>query len=308
MEKKNDLKVGIESGIFDNFALSCFRNCPEYYHKRIGQGVVKPGAKKTAADFGTGIHMALENYYKQGMTDSAVQESFDLFTKYFRDHEDMADDKRTLGKGLEILVKYFDKYRREPFNVVATEVGGALELSNDILYSFRIDLVVEWQTPKGIYGMDHKTTSSMNRMIGKPNNQMTGYEWALRQYYQDVIGWMVNCIGVYKSDKTRDKNTGKMVERDIFLRIPTSRTRKEIDQWVSETLQLVKMIEYCTTTKTFPKHSPEFCTSYATKCQYIDLCSAQDSEQILSALLDTGTYEIDWWRPYEEVGEEVDEI
>ena len=313
----NPIRIGVESKMFDNFALDCFRNCPEYYHKRIVQGVVKPRAKKIAADFGMCIHLSLEHFYKNGMTDKAIQEAMNLFLSSFEPLQDDTDDKRTLGKGLEILVKYFSRYHHEPFNVVDTEVGGAVELE-EYLYTFRIDLVVEWLSPKGIYGFDHKTTSSLYRMVVKPHNQGSGYTYVLNQHYENVLGFVFNMIGVYKSNEEMDKSspkvvsakTGKLVyamkEREVLVRMPTSRSQVEIDQWKKETLYLIHQIEACQKENIWPKKT-NFCTAYASKCQYLDLCQAQEPERILEALVASEIYKIEHWSPYRGEEEIVEE-
>lgn len=305
----NQLIIGVESKIFDNFALDCFRNCPSYYYWRIIKGIVKPGAKKTAADFGSCIHLALEHYYKNGMTDKAIQEGMNLFLSSFEPLQDDTDDKRTLGKGLELLGKYFSRYRNEPFNVVDTEVGGTVELE-EYLYTFRIDLIVEWLSPKGIYGFDHKTTSSLSRTVIKPHNQITGYIYTLMQHYSTTLGFVLNMIGVYKALEEMDKSspkvlspkTGKLVyamkEREVLVRMPTSRTQVEIDQWKKETLHLIHQIENCQEKNIWPKKAPHFCTAYATKCQYLDLCQAQEPEKILAVLVASDVYKVEFWQPY----------
>lgn len=306
------IKIGIESRTFDNFALDCFRNCNQYYEWRIVRGVVKPGAKKTAADFGTCIHSALEHYYKNGMTDQSIQEGMDLFVKLFEPHQDITDDKRTLGKGLEILGNYFYRYRHEPFNVISTEIGGAVPLG-EYLYTSRIDLSVEWQSPKGIFGMDHKTTSSLSRMVVKPNNQVTGYDYTLKEHYDNVLGFIINAIGIYKETEEMDKSapkvispkTGKLIyakkERETLVRMPTSRTQVELEQWKKETIHLIHQIEDCQEKGVWPKKTG-FCTAYSSKCMYLDLCQAQDSYALLQALVDSEVYKIEFWKPY--VGDE----
>jgi len=314
----NQIEIGIQSKMFDNFALSCYRNCPAYYEKRIVKKVNKLGAKKTAADFGSAIHAGLEHYYKEGMTDQAISESLQVFIDTFTPHQDDADDKRTLGKGLEILMKYFDRYRHEPFNVIATEVGGACELE-DYMYTVRIDMAVEWLSPKGIYGFDHKTTSSLHRMVVKPNNQVTGYDYYLKEMYENVLGYMINAIGVYKEAEEMDKGapkvpspkTGKMIyakkEREILVRMPTSRTQSELKAWKEQTLHLIHQIEESTEKNIWPKHAPEYCTAYRGRCQYIDLCQGQDEDKILQVLIASGIYQIEPWVPYVGVGVEEEE-
>lgn len=309
-------KIGIEEGIWDNHSLECFRNCPQYYYWRIVKGLVKPGAVKTAADFGSAIHLALEHYYKNGMTKESKDEAVEKFVEAFTPAINPADDKRTIVKGIEILKNYFLRYDEEVFNVVATEIGGAVELG-DYLYSFRNDLLVEWNQPKGLYGMDHKTTSTLGRMVVKPNNQLTGYIFALTEMYgEQVLGYIMNEIGVYKDDSQYDKNapkvisplTGKLVyqkkQRETFIRSFTTRTKGEIEAWKMETLHLISQIKSCHQKGVWPKFT-NFCSAFSSKCQYLDLCLSS-SEAVVQQMVEMGMYEVEWWTPY--VGGDEEEI
>lgn len=308
--------IGLESKTWDNYALDCYRNCQEYYHKRIVQQIVKAGDIKVAADFGSAIHLALEHYYKSGMTDESIIEALEIFTKTYT-HD--IDEKRTVGKGLEILSNYFLRYRHEPFNVVATEVGGACEIG-DYTYTVRLDLAIEWFNPKGIYGFDHKTTSSLHRLLVKPNNQITGYIYYINQVYENILGYMINGIGVYATDEEIDKSvpkvmsskTGKLIyakkQRETFVRMPTSRSSIELEQWKKEVLHTIHQIEDSTERNVWVKHSPHYCCAYRGRCQYLDLCLAQDPDSILQPLLAAGIYEVKPWIPYVGVqGEEEKE-
>lgn len=309
------IAIGLASKTWDNYALDCYRNCQEYYHKRIVQQVVKAGDVKVAADFGSSIHLSLEHYYKNGMTDESIIEALEIFTKTYT-HD--IDEKRTVGKGLEILSNYFLRYRHEPFNVIAAEVGGACEIG-DYTYTVRLDLAVEWLNPTGIYGWDHKTTSSLQRLLVKPNNQITGYIYYLSQVYENILGYMINGIGVYSTDEEMDKSvpkvlspkTGKLIyakkQRETFLRMPTSRSPIELEQWKKEVLHTIHQIEDSTERGVWVKHSPHYCTAYRGKCQYLDLCLAQDPDSILQPLLAAGIYEVKAWVPYIGIGEEKEE-
>jgi len=311
----NDVKIGIESGIWDHSSLDCFRDCPQYYDFRVNHGLIKSGTRMTSADFGTWIHKALENYYKEGMTDQSIMESMEIFKKGFID--DPTDNKRTMMKGLELLGKYFSRYRHEPFNVIATEIGGAIEIDH-YMYSFRIDLTTEWLNPKGVYGIDTKTTSSMGRIISKPNNQVSGYDHILKLHYENVLGFIINAIGVYQSDEEMDKNapkvksvkSGKMIyqkkEREVLLRLPTSRTPVETKRWIDSVIHTIHMIEKCHESGVWPDYT-KFCTAYASKCQFLDLCQAQDRYEMIQPLIDAGVYEVKYWMPYSIVSMDEEE-
>jgi hypothetical protein len=316
--KKGDIMnsaTGIETGVWDNFSLDCFRNCPQYYWCRIVKGIVKPGARRTPIDFGIIIHSCLEHYYKEGMTDQSIKEALEMAGRDFK--EDPADEKHTIGKLLEILGKYFSRYRHEPFNVISTEVGGVVELGK-CLYSFRIDLTVEWMNPKGVYGWDHKSTSwPLSSLLPNPNNQITGYDYALKEHYENVVGFMVNGIGVYKETEVMDKNAPKIkgksgrdvyqkTEKEIFRRIPTTRTPPQLKQWKEETLHLIHQIEECHEKKVWPRFT-RFCTAFNSKCMYLDLCQSQDME-IIDPMIASGIYVVDRWEPYKIDGEGGGEI
>lgn len=264
----NSIEIGIKSGCWDNYSLDCYRNCPTYYDFRINQKVVKTGDIKIAADFGSCIHLALEHYYKMGMTDQAIAEALEIFIKGYEPVSQMVvDEKRSLGKGLEILSNYFLRYHHEPFNIITTEVGGACEVG-EYTYTVRLDLVTEWQSPKGVFGLDHKTSSSLQRLLVKPNNQISGYIYYLTQMYENILGYMINGIGVYATDEEIDKSvpkilspkTGKLIyakkQREMFVRMPTSRSVIELEQWKKEVLHTIHQIEDSTQRGVWVKHSP----------------------------------------------------
>ena len=79
-----------------------------------------------------------------------------------------------------------------------------------------------------------------------------------------------------------------------------------MDQWKKETLYLIHQIEESHKVGIWPRKT-KFCTAYASKCQFLDLCQAQDPDSILKALIDAEIYKIDPWQPYKNEGEVVEE-
>jgi hypothetical protein len=305
MEKTvTDKRVGVESGIYDNLTLDCFRGCPQYYEWRIEKGLIKSGGNRIDLDFGIAVHNALETYYKTGMTDQSIADAIEGFIEEFSPKQIPEEEKKTLQKGIEVLIQYYGTYRREPFNVVETEVGFTIEIGG-YLYSGRIDLIEERFSPKGIEGMDHKTSSALHRMITKPHNAITGYLLALHEHYENVTGFVLNAIGIYQTDKKINKATGQKEEREILVRMPTSRTPHELETWKEEVIQLIHLIETCSQNKNFPKTAPNQCLAFR-GCPYRDLCIAQDKE-IYLPLVEGGVYEVSHWKPFEEIGEGGDE-
>jgi len=297
----------------DNFTLDCYRNCPKMYYWRIKRQLIKVGERRTPIDFGVAVHLGLETFYKEGMTQTAKDNAFTKALEYFTPLESEGDKKRTAANLVSILDKYFSRYANEPFEVIATEVGGAFELNDEWIYTSRLDLLVEWKAPKGMYIVDHKTTYDIGSLIAKPHNQVTGYIVTLHEMYDNVLGAMINGIGVYESDTVQDKNapkvvsekTGKLIyatkEREIFNRIPTQRTVRECEEWKREVVFLLKQIDHCEEVGVWPKHSPDHCVKFKGRCGYLDLCNTD--EETCERMIDGGVYIQDPWKAYHETGD-----
>jgi hypothetical protein len=294
--KQERKRVGVESGVFDNFTLDCYRRCPKYYQWRIERGLVLPSGSRIDLDFGIGVHECLEVYYKEGMTDQSIAHAIEKWFEFFTPKQVVTEEKKTLQKGMEVLTQYFATYRRESFNVVDTEVGFSI-LLDKYLYSGRIDLIAERFSPKGIEGYDHKTDSALHRLIAKPFNAITGYILALHEHYENVLGFTINAIGIYKSDKMINKATGKKEERQILVRLPTQRTPQELETWKEETIHLIHLIEICHEKNVWSKTAPDGCRMYR-GCPYKDLCLSQDDD-IWIPLTEGGIYEVSHWYPFE---------
>jgi len=286
---------------YDNYAISNFRDCPRKFYYRIERQLVKVGSKALAPEFGTALHIALETYYANNMTEASKEQSLLDFVGYYgpiyvASNGAEIDDKRTPEKGLDLLLRYYSHYGIEPFEPIATEVGGVIELRRDLLYTTRIDLAAQWLSPPGVYGFDHKSTSVMDGIMVKPNNQFTGYISTLMETYENVLGFQMNLIGVFKTDKQKDRYTGKMEPREIFQRISTTRTSKEIAMWKCEILQTVDLIDSCRDMGVWPRWDK--CQPYRNaRCPYHDLCITQDDEMI-ERLIELGAYQVEEWSAY----------
>ena len=288
---------------YDNYSISTFRECPRKHYYRIERGIIKDGAFALAAEFGIALHKGFETFYSGNMTIDAQDAALLEFTTYYipiymSNNGPVIEDKRTPDKGIDLLSKYFTHYKNEPFEVIATEVGGAIELRPDLIYTTRIDLIVQWLSPRGIFGFDHKSTSDMSGLVPKPNNQITGYVANLMEMYEDVLGFQMNLIGVFKTDKQKDRLSGKMVEREIFQRLSTTRNSKEITMWKKEILQTVDFIDRCRDSKIWPRFDK--CKPWRNSlCPYHDLCLTQD-EDMVEKLIELGAYKYEPWSAYKE--------
>jgi hypothetical protein len=256
-----------------------------------------------AAEFGSGLHRALETYYGAQMSrESREQAKLDFLSYYAplyaQGGGEASDDKRTVAKGVAILEQYWKHYDVEPFQVIATEVGGAIELRPNLIYTSRIDLIVQWDSPRGIYGFDHKSTSAMDTIVPKPNNQFSGYITTLLEMYENVLGFQVNLIGVFKTEKQKDKYTGQMVPREIFQRVVTSRTPIEVEQWKREVINTVDHINRDIDTGVWSRFDK--CKPFRNSmCAYHDLCLCQSIE-MQERLIEMGAYVKEPWSAYKD--------
>ena len=302
----------------DNFALGTYRSCPMKYHWRIERALVKAGYKVIAPEFGSGIHRALEVYYGgdknndpptfKARTSEARMLAIAAFEHYFGPYETDADDKHTVAKGVWLVERYFEHYPNDPMEVIDTEVGAAMEIGGGggtaILYTARIDLIAEWQSPKGVYGFDHKTTTGpMDKLVAKPNNQFTGYIATLMELYEGVLGFMVNIIGVYKGEKYV-KGPKKGLDKEVFMRVPTSRTPAEIKEWKADIIQTVQGIESCMEKGRWPHY--DNCNSFNSLCPYIDLCNCP-SKDVQERLIEGGVYVVEPWTAFGDEDKQVAE-
>ncbi len=299
----------------DNFVIDTYRQCPRLHYWRIQRNLIHPSERKTAAEFGAAFHLGMDTYYGGdptrgvgGMSKEAASLAMEKAVEYFQPFETEGDEKRTSVRLLVILDKYFTRFAHEPFNVVATEIGGVAELDSNWLYAGRLDLIVEWQAPRGIYIIDHKTTYDINSLIARPHNQLTGYIFMATEMWENVLGGMINGIGTYASDEVMDKTlpkvpspkTGKpiyaMKAREFFLRIPTQRSMEELKEWKREVLWVLHQVEESLENGVWPKHAPDVCVKYKGRCGYLDLCNTDTDTA--ERMIEAGLYIVKPWEAY----------
>lgn len=257
----------------DNTMLQAFNKCPKHFYWRHIRHLVPKGSTPTALLFGSSIHLALETLYKGG----TLEESICLFENDYSRYDGL-DGKRTLGKGIQIMKSYYKMYFPEYFKVLQVESGLTAELSSDIMFVGRADLIVELKN--GIYIMEHKTSSSMHSFNDKPNHQMTGYTWAVRELGYDCKGVIVNILGVYKT-------------KEDFLRKVTTRTEEEITDWKHWVMDTKLKIDNCLENSYFPMY-----TGSCWNCTFVKLCAS--SNDMMCEAQVKGLYEEEVWKPWDD--------
>jgi hypothetical protein len=263
--------------IVDNFSLSLFQACPALYELRIKQGFV-PIRRRAALGFGGALHIGLAEWYRTGDAKKAIaaivekwpagtpeeewrtlQKATAVMAEYIQEYPmenfkiigapetPLVERAFTLDTGLYLDCQLCDggiaqdgtqpicincQAPREPL-----QYGGIIDAG--ILFSGRV------------YDLDHKTTTQLGGkkdgdssyffMQFKPNNQMTGYIWALDKLTNIPVGGaMINAIGLYKASETR------------FARQITTRAKSEIDEWLRWVLATANDIKRAERTGIWP--------------------------------------------------------
>ena len=279
----------MEEITIDNQILTDY-TCDMYGYLRHIRGWV-PRSTGMALKFGLGMHVGLHALHD---THDVVKASVAFGTEFNSE----GDGLRTLEKGVEILEEYDRRFSGDPWRdlVEGGEVKATLPLSDNppILYVVRIDRP-GWLDGE-LWFKEWKTSSRPAGFITKPNQQITGYTWAMRELFdQPVIGALVELLGVFKNSKDgkrtigrgRDSSTASIIER-----VPVVIHDWEVSNWREDVVHKVKHILQLRADGWWPKKTLQ-CGVW-NGCPYIPLCTSPVSQW---DLLVESAYEEKPWTP-----------
>jgi len=312
--------------IFDNSALDLFMLCARKYLYQEGWRLEPDTDEPDYLTMGSAVHEFVYTFDLTGSFDEALRAfvhrckapntniptSLDLTGK--------TDQEYSIEWGAWLMQKYVETYPKdkEEFEIIHDaegepylEVGFAIDADEGI-YCGRIDKVVRarfdgpiWK--KGdIFVVDHKTTKkSLNDTFLKkwnPNNQMTGYLWAVYEMLGEwPKGAIINGIRVHQFKR----GTEKQVEDKVFTRVHTHRTPTQIRERADQIRWTMKVINECKkifreTGKIFPfwQNAPHACTAYF-GCGFSMLCKAQTED--LVKILAKSNFRKRLWVAYSEL-------
>lgn len=271
----------------DNFAISNFMACPAKYKLRMVDGW-ESRRKSGALGFGAALHLGLAEWYRSGNAGSAVRSIADGWPT-----NSPVDDYRTREKCVATMMEYIKEYPAENFKIIGHDAGAPIievaftldtgmflhcqvckehdpdvsarfkshcflcnEPKERIEYGGILDGAIEMSGL--VYTFEHKSTSQLGPYYFdqfRPNNQVTGYTWALGLLTgKRVGGCLVNAIGVYKTQKTK------------FERHITQRSADDIEAWLLNLYHVCEQIKHCERTGYWPMYTTS-CMQYG-KCEY----------------------------------------
>jgi len=238
--------------------------------------------------FGEGMHHALEHLLIEGIAKQrgydmvVIKEAYEKFLDYYRFYitpeEDAIYRPKAPDNLLQGLIKYAAQWEQEDmetFDILYTEVAGAVPVSSEFTLNFRIDAVV-WNKKKQAYHtLEHKSGSGINRFWTDKwdlHHQPFSYTHVLYSTFDPklVAGVKINGIHFMKT-------------KCETIRIPVWKTPEQMNAWVWEVQDIMTDMEFefrrfseCRSTdrvlRAFPKN-PNACTKYF-GCAYHDFCCA----------------------------------
>jgi len=296
-----------EEAWLDSSKLETFNLCPQKYAYRYEQHLVPLERKRdNPLLFGGALHRALETLYRGTAFDKVAcplgpcvrcrgdeipRISATFLTAYSDDPTD-PKEIRTVDRGLDLLVQYLNKWKREPFKIVGVECPFELQRradgDHDVIsfkYIGRIDLIINW----GDVWMtvDHKSTTRFGLLFDssfKLSGQFTGYMLGATAITgHEVTNAMANALRI----------TTK-IDDSSFARIFTTRTPEEFEVWEQQIKTQVAQIHAMRRTGFFPKAAPFACGAYNRICEYYPLCVASSEQR--KTLIES-SYERVVWEP-----------
>jgi hypothetical protein len=233
----------------DNTMKTDWNKCQTLFYWRHIRHLVKRDGNQLPLEFGLAIHRFMEVYYKGG----TEQEAYKAFVNHYQDHP--GEGARTLENGIVILDGYIKKWKPERFKVLQVEVSLKWEMSSDLVYCGRSDLVMEYMGD--IYIVDHKTTGRPSTYIPRPNQQLAGYLFGSRLLGINAHKVMLNLIGVFKTKVEYNRPEAYIPDW-------------ELEHWRRSVLQTKLDIDHATETGFFSRE-----TTQCAYCPYRELCLSE---------------------------------
>ena len=288
--------------IFDNSMIADFTTCPRHAYYTYDLGLTPTSAEyavsTVAADAGTIWHKLMETLYEVPLTREnfslrhqiAVETMMKYTSEHYPKHPRMEseDDKRSIEHILATFDMYGDHYfdvessldpSRDHFNRAAlecvrdaqgkplTEVNFAIELTPDIVYAGRIDMIARHQGK--LFILDFKT-SAMNskaRAIREElSHQFYGYilgaQTVVSQFLKEEIqGVIVDSITWNKIIKP---------ERD-FRRNFIQHSQDALADWFDQVIWKINNIKQFRKTRMFPQNT-QHCDRFMRACEFAMMC------------------------------------
>ena len=192
---------------------------------------------------------------------------------------------------------YVKNYSFDNFNVLHTEISGAVEVGPDRMLHFRMDSIIQDPMYRDlILSLEHKTGSAKNAFEPYTVNIQSGtYTYALRCIYdpKDLYGIVINGAVFYKS------------QDPLFKRLPAPKSDDQMKEWFWTVNHIIDRLEWdmAELNETSDNEAIMPCFSKRTQhcyrwgeCKYFDFCHNWANPLQHVGYLPEG-FKIEWWDP-----------
>lgn len=278
--------------VWDSTTLGTFKTCPrKYYYEYIEGFRSKRG--EIHLEFGVYYHASLEKYdifLTQGMTQeealkATIRYIHSLKWESYPEHKDYKlKNKYTL---LRAVTWYIEHFKDDALETVilkngkpAVELSFQFSLNNYLTYAGHIDRLVKFGDD--IYVSDRKTSKSALSTYYysqfNPSNQMTGY----------AVAGSIITSGFVRGVIIDSCQLGVNFAR--FGRHITTRTERQLEEWITNTITVIEQAHDCVEADYFPMNENS-CGNYG-GCPFRDVCGACPSMR--DSLLKSNFTRVGW--------------
>jgi len=234
--------------IYRSSQINTAKRCIAKAYFQYNLGLRKKGSGKKNPDlfFGTAVHKAIEIF---------VLENHEKAIIYLDSLDFPSNSAKTKAIAKVLLNLFTQKFKDK---LLYSERYFALPLSDKIKLLGRFDLVAE--NLSGIYIGELKTTIPYY-LLYKPNDQFISYYIAGKQEFKNV-----DKVVLYNLDP----NSVDLIVSFIYY------TKKEVEDWKKEMIAFINYYQSCVDTNTIVR-SPGACLDFHRRCEFHELCTADDN-------------------------------
>jgi len=291
----------------DNSSLEVYNECRrKFKHSFIDKRILD--GSQAALNYGSAIHIALEEYYK-GVS---IEKCLKLLEKHFEENPQPIEEWRSLSMAMEQFVAYTREYQGESMEVMkipdssdpnklnhAVELPFAIplmtwqhgDLKVPVVWTGKIDIICKFSDDR-IFTVDHKTASMCGPTYWDDftNSQpQIGYVWAARVASGLTIeGFMINVLVGRKPSRSGQKLD--------FQRQRYNVTDDQMAEWHIETCAHISdLLEDAFVKERWLMHRKSCVGKYFNRCPYMDVCSVDRDQR--AGVLWSNLYKHNDWSP-----------
>lgn len=290
--------------IFDSSKIVCAMSCLRKYFFRYMLGW-KPCGNDLNLIHGEAWHRCQEVVFRNNFNPNCFKQALNAYNAYYSKFYSptMAlDNTPKCPAGAELALTEYLKssgIRASQYEVIDTEIGGQVLISDDIYMAFRLDVLAKRIRDGKIIFIDHKTSGSTNPLYGD-----FGLSMQMSTYLHATMAHADNPSDVWGGVIERAIFSGKNKINITLSNVPFFKTPEYMESWLFNANRWVRHIMYNTKYLLLEKPSDVFMKSFGIRevgcklfnkmCPYRSLCDMPNPLQQETVPLG---FEIEFWNP-----------